>query len=147
MNRSWKVVRDSADNCYLTIQICLVLIFLLGLIAGCGGADRASVSGTLQRSDGTPLVGARVIARSSETGKYAYGQTNGDGHFELGVEEEGDGISPGEYYVTIVEDLGDTSNPLPRTISRKYRDPATSGLSLSVNSGEESVLDAKLDGP
>jgi hypothetical protein len=122
------------------------MFVLLGLTAGCGGDDRASVSGTLQRRDGTPVVGARVIARSHETGKSAYGQTNGEGYFELGVKEEGDGISPGDYYVTIVEDLGDQRNPLPRTISDKYRNPAKSGLSLSVKAGEESILDAKLDG-
>lgn len=87
------------------------------------------------------------MARSNETGKSAYGQTNASGYFELGGEQQGDGIPPGEYNVTIVEDLGDEDNRRPRTISSKYRNPATSGLSLTVTAGEKAVLDAKLDGP
>lgn len=102
--------------------------------------------GTLLHKDGTPLVGARVMARSNETGKSAYGQTNAKGYFELGGSEQGDGIPPGDYYVTIVEDFGDADNPRKPTISNKYRNPATSGLNLSLKAGENTVLDAKLDG-
>jgi hypothetical protein len=122
------------------------MLFLLAVFTGCGGADKAAVSGTLLHQDGTPVIGARVLARSNETGKSAYGQTNASGYYELGGSEPGDGIPPGEYYVTIVEDLGDEDNRRPPTISNKYRNPATSGLSLTVMAGEHVVLDAKLDG-
>jgi len=122
------------------------LAVALCVFAGCGGSDREKVSGTLLHEDGKPLVGARVIARSNETGKSAYGETDGSGYFELGGNEQGDGIPPGNYYVTVVEDLGDENNRRSPTISNKYRDPAASGLSLNVIEGEGAVLDAQLDG-
>ena len=139
-------MRDFSENNHLPLARRAAVVLVLGAFAGCGGSDRATVSGTLLHQDGTPLVGARVIARSNETGKSAYGQTNGEGYFELGGVKEGDGIPAGEYYVTIVEDFGDENDPRTPTISNKYRNSATSGLSLSVKPGEKAVLDAKLHG-
>jgi hypothetical protein len=136
---------DFSDISQCLIVRCVVAFLAISTLAGCGGSDRAAVSGTLLQQDGTPLVGARVIARSNETGKSAYGQTNGQGYFELGGESAGDGIPPGDYYVTVVEDIGDENNPRPQTISSKYRNPSTSGLTLSVKAGQKAVLDAKLD--
>ena len=137
---------DFSDTNHLLLAFRVAVFLVVGVFVGCGGSDRATVSGTLLHQDGTPLVGARVIARSDATGKSAYGQTNGKGYFELGGAKEGDGIPPGDYYVTIVEDFGDENNPRPASISNKYRNPNTSGLGLSVKAGEEAVLDAKLDG-
>jgi len=128
-------VCDFSDTNHLLLAFRVAVFLVVGVFVGCGGSDRATVSGTLLHQDGTPLVGARVIA-----------QTNGKGYFELGGAKEGDGIPPGDYYVTIVEDFGDENNPRPASISNKYRNPNTSGLGLSVKAGEEAVLDAKLDG-
>jgi hypothetical protein len=115
--------------------------------AGCQGNDRAKVSGKLLRQDGTPLAGARVIATSGSAGKSAYGTTDQQGKFELGVAQEGDGVPPGKYEVTIVEDRGDPDNRRPASIAAKYRDPATSGLTLDVQAGETAELNLTLEPP
>ena len=129
-------------------NVCRIALLLsLMFSTGCGNPERATVSGTLLRKDGTPLAGARVIARSNETGKAGYGQTDGHGRFELGVAEESDGIPPGDYYVVIVEDRGDEHNRRPPTIAAKYRNPSTSGLALTVKAGENAELNATLEPP
>jgi hypothetical protein len=114
-------------------------------LAGCSGSDRGGVVGTVTLSDGAPLVGARVTARSDLTGKWATGITDDTGRFELGTVESGDGIPPGEYYVKINEDRGSWDNPRPRTIAAKYEDPKQSGLKVAVEAGQQAVLDVKLE--
>ncbi len=85
-----------------------------------------------------------ITARSSETGKWARGTTDADGRFVLGTAEVGDGIPPGDYYVTIAEDRGEMDQR-PRTIPEKYERSTASGLQLTVLAGENTTLDAKLD--
>jgi hypothetical protein len=123
----------------------LVFALVVGLSAGCGGSDRATVTGKLMRQDGSALAGARVIATSSESGKSAYGATDEQGRFELGVAEQGDGIPPGDYQVVIVEDRGDPDNRRMASIAAKYQGAATSGLRLIVAAGEKAELNATLD--
>jgi hypothetical protein len=120
--------------------------FVLTVVAGCGG-DRATVTGKLLRKDGAPLVGARVIATSAESGKSAYGTTDQHGEFELGVSEQGDGVPPGSYEIMIVEDRGDPDNRRPATIAAKYRESSRSGLELNVTAGDIVELNATLDPP
>lgn len=123
---------------------CAVLLLLP--IAGCGGSDTAKITGRLFREDGTPLAGALVIARCEETGQSARGETDQEGHFVL-HEENSAGMSPGEYYVIIMEARQTLDNAQPRSIAVKYRSPARSGLSLTVESGEDKELDWTLDAP
>jgi hypothetical protein len=101
--------------------------------------------GTVLRRDGTPVVGARIIARCEENGKTANGQTAADGHYELGAANMGDCIAAGNYYVIVVEDVDDERNSHPPTIAAKYSKSATSGLKFSVGAGEKTVFDIKLD--
>jgi hypothetical protein len=122
-------------------------VCVMSVVAGCGRSDRATVSGTLVRKDGTPLVRARVIATSAESGKSAYGQTDESGEFELGISEAGDGVPPGEYTVVILENRGDAEVPPPATISKKYRDRSKSGINLSVEAGDSEQLQLRLDPP
>src|SRR5262245_38782158 len=84
---------------------------------GCSKSDVAKVTGTVSRNDGKPVVGARVIVRSKNTGKSASGQTDADGRYELGVANAGDGIPPGDYHAVVIEDLGDENNRHPPTIA------------------------------
>ena len=117
-------------------------------IAGCGGADSpAYVSGTVLHRDGTPLVNAKLLARSEETGKTGTGITDDKGHYEMVTVKLGDGISAGNYHIAINEDSGDPDHRNPATISAKYRNPATSGLQINVKAGDSTVFDAKLDPP
>ncbi|HEY3394412.1 MAG TPA: hypothetical protein VGK58_16985, partial [Lacipirellulaceae bacterium] len=50
-----------------------IAVIFVATVAGCGGSEHTAVSGTLLRRGGAPLVGARVVATSRETGKSAYG--------------------------------------------------------------------------
>ncbi len=120
---------------------------LAAAVVGCSRSDRAKVSGTLIRQDGSPLVGARVIASSPDLGKTAQGQSDNDGKFKLGVSEEADGVPPGSYAIAILESRGDSETRPPATIAKKYQSPSTSGLNLTVEAGESKQLELTLDAP
>lgn len=127
----------------LTASATLTLFALI--TAGCGGSSRAQVSGTVTRQDGSPLVNARVIARSEE-GKTANGATDTQGHYSLGVELPGDGVPPGKFSVAIVEQFADEDVATSPTIASKYSRPNTSGLSFEVAAGEIKTFDMTLEG-
>jgi hypothetical protein len=116
-------------------------------LTGCGGSDRSPVEGQLLHSDGSPLVAARVTARSEKTGKWATAETDAEGRFSLGTTAAGEGLPPGEYYVIVVEYRGSMDNPAPATIHPKYAEPGSSGLSVKVAPGQTAELVAKLDPP
>jgi hypothetical protein len=97
--------------------------------------------------DGAPLVGGLVIARSDATGKSASGETDSEGRFELSVAEVGDGLPPGEYGVIIQPGRLKLEESSQAPVASKYRNPETSGLSLSLAAGEDKVLDITLDAP
>jgi hypothetical protein len=94
-----------------------------------------------------PLVGARVVARSGESGKSVYGTTDSEGRFTLRSDGADDGIPPGSYDISVLEDRGDPDSRSRPTIAAKYRDPTTSGLKVEVGVGESKeaifTLDAK----
>jgi hypothetical protein len=120
---------------------------VVATVAGCGGSQHGDVTGTLQRRGGAPLIGARVVATSKETGKSVYGTTDQAGNFELGAGENGDGIPPGNYDVIIVENRGDPDNRRPPAIAAKYGDARLSGLQVSVEAGQTKQLNITLDPP
>jgi hypothetical protein len=122
-----------------------VLALILATSVGCGSSDRAYVTGQITKADGTPCTTGRIMARSSKTGKWASGLTDASGRYELGVAEAGDGIPPGDYYVTIREVFSDSDKPPRPTIPSKYADASASGLELHVAPGETKELDIKLD--
>jgi len=113
---------------------------------GCGSSDRGTVTGKLSRSDGTPLVGARVVATSPD-GQTAYGTTNDRGEFSLGAGKDTKGVLPGDYQLIVIEDLGDPDNRRRPTISAKYRKAETSALRVGVSAGEKVELNLTLDPP
>jgi hypothetical protein len=113
--------------------------------AGCGGSDRAYVTGQITLANGQPCTNGSVLARSSKTGKWASGVTDATGRFELGTAQAGDGIPPGDYYVTIREVFPETDKPPRPTIPAKYADPSLSKLELHLAPGESETFDVKLD--
>lgn len=124
------------------------VLFAVSIYTGCARqSDRGHITGTLQTNNGTPLKRASVIATSSDTGKSANGTTDQSGYFELGTVAKGDGVLAGNYNVGIVENRGDQDNRRPPTIAAKYRDPASSGIKLTINAGESKELNLKLDPP
>jgi hypothetical protein len=126
-------------------RLCWLAVLLP--MAGCGEADTARVTGTVLRQDGTPVAGARVIARSDETGQTVYGQTDTNGHFELSTAQVGAGVPPASYTMTIAEDPGDREQRRAATIAAKYSNHSRSGLNFRVAAGERKRLDLRLDPP
>lgn len=122
-----------------------VIAVLLATCVGCGSSDRAYVTGQITKADGTPCTTGRIMARSDKTGKWASGVTDSSGAYALGTAEAGDGIPPGDYYVTIAEVFPDSDKPPRPTIPSKYADPSASGLELHLAPGESKVFDIKLD--
>jgi hypothetical protein len=70
-----------------------------------------------------------------------------DGHFEATTERPGDGLLPGDYQVAIrpvpIPETGAADDPKglaasARNLPARYGDPATSGLTISIQAGERS---------
>lgn len=117
------------------------------MAVGCGGQGRTTVTGRVTRTDGSPVVGARVVARCPDKGISARGRTDANGEYELGGLKQGDGVEPGEYVVIVSEDRGSWDNPRPRTVSAKYEVASASGLTLTVEPGKSITYDLVLEQP
>lgn len=126
---------------------CCLLLLVTPATAGCASSDRVSVTGRVTRRDGSPVAGSRVTFRSPATGAWASGVTDNDGYYELGMDQRGDGIPPGEYTVAVAEDRGDWDNPKPATIHAKYASAKTSGLSIAVEAEGDQTYDIELETP
>jgi len=135
-----------------TIHLFVSLLLLTLLLSGCSG--NVKVRGTVQFDDGTPLDGGTIIFTD---GKAEYlGRIGTDGRYSLGVLKDGSGIPPGTYRVCVrgmerqtgrVENKrfsGDTGPyflEVPEMYDiadKKFTDASTSGLSVTVPSGEYS---------
>ena len=123
-----------------------VLLVLVAVI-GCGSSDRIGITGRVTRTDGTPLVGAKVTFRSPRTGRTAIGFTDEGGRYDLGTATAGEGVPPEGYYVTVFEDRGPIASMKPPTVSEKYTSYADSGLRFKVEVGGETTFDMVLDPP
>src|SRR4051812_48757359 len=120
---------NQSISCWAGRQSALagLLLFHVAFV-GCKHSEKGFVTGTLLHKDGKPLAGARVIARPTNSGKAAYGTADANGYFELGGEQKGDGIAPGEYQLSITEDPGvDSDHRSPPTIAPKYNNATSSG--------------------
>src|SRR5699024_6077331 len=60
-------------------KFCLCITFLL--YAGVSSAQSIQISGSVQNQEGTPLIGASVIARGTNAGAI----TDEEGHFQLNL--------------------------------------------------------------
>jgi hypothetical protein len=128
----------------------LAVAVLAASAAGCGATDRATVSGQVKESDGTPVAGALVVARCDETGASGSGETGSDGSYQLGGSQPGDGIAPGNYSVTVLSErkgLQDGGGGSAAKVPAKYGSHATSGLSFSVAAGDAKQFDITLNAP
>jgi hypothetical protein len=112
-------------------------------------SGHATVTGTVKRADGSPVVGARVIARDDQTGTSRTGETNSEGAYELGESSSADGVPPGNYSVVVLPERLDLSAE-PGTkriqIPEKYQKHSTSSLTFGVQAGEEKQFDITLEG-
>ena len=114
------------------------------LLVGCGGPYDATVSGTVAlNSDPLP---AELYRSFRKAGASAYGMIAADGKYTLRTGRE-EGLASGSYTATVAANEVSTATgknggppPLGKTITPDwYRDPATSGLTFTVESGDNEI--------
>lgn len=116
----------------------LLAAVVLALFGGCGSGLDATVDGTVTL-DGQPLTNGTVSFHPKGTAPVAYGQIQSDGTYTASTGSS-EGITPGEYTATVVAtkpdpDPSDEKPPEPLTPVR-YASPETSGLDVTVRSGQ-----------
>jgi hypothetical protein len=120
-------------------------IGLYAVVPGCGGSGGLKqLTGRVTLADGSPLVGARLIFRSNESGNFS-ATTDENGDYAVGSTSGAKGIAPGTYVVTVVE-FRDPDHPKPTKFNTKYTQVKTSGVQVTVPA-EGSKFDIMLDPP
>jgi hypothetical protein len=127
----------------------LLVIGLSAVAQGCGKSQRLEkLTGRVTLSNGAPLVGARLIFQSNDMNtnelKNSSATTDKDGHYSAGM--DGRGIAPGEYVVSVIENVGNLDHPAPPKINAKYSQVKKSGLRVTVPT-EDHKYDIVLDPP
>ena len=110
---------------------------------GCTKSDTVPVTGVV-KFDGQPADQAHVMFNPT-TGRMAEGVTDATGQFSLSTTKPNDGALPGDYIVTLGEWYPADKPPkmpppgqgLPTRFPRKYTDPATSPLKVTVERGKK----------
>lgn len=144
------------------------MLTALSLLIGCGSEPEldgtTAVTGTVTHN-GTPVEGATVTFSPTGEGRAASGITDAEGRFKLTTLAADDGAMPGVYSVAIsktsvqgamtVEESEaylqkhNQAPPAPVTkelLPVKYKNPAQSGLSATVNEGGENDFTFDLAG-
>ncbi len=128
--------------------LCALAVVLAGaLLSGCskGASDRVAVypvEGTVT-FQGKPVPGAMVVLHPKDPADPrvipARGYVGEDGKFILSTYDNGDGVAPGEYTVTVTLyqpiRSGDGAVPGPNVLPRKYESPTTTDLVVRVAEG------------
>jgi hypothetical protein len=122
-----------------------LICVLLSLAAGCGGPHDASVSGTVKLAS-TPLTRGTVTFIPQGAGAPAYGMIGSDGAYSLRTGSE-EGLASGTYTAAVAANETSTASgkdggppPLGKSITPEwYRDPATSGLTYTVEPGDNEI--------
>lgn len=128
---------------------------VLLLIVGCEAESQTHVAvrGRVVYR-GVPLTGGLIVFAPDTTrgsdGPLARAEIQSDGSYELHV-EGATGVSPGWYRVTVMAlesaaTSGNGTPAVPRSLlPDKYRDPELSGLVREVKSGQENILEFRLE--
>jgi len=148
----------------------LVLGLMLAIGAtGCGGGGDPNRPRTYKTTgsvtlDGKPVSGATVTFAPLEGGPPSVGMSNDAGVFEMTTFSRGDGAVAGSHAVrvekfelpksaataaasTSEDDYVPPSGPLPEpknVLPKKYAVPTTSGLSATVNTSNDNVVNFEL---
>jgi hypothetical protein len=136
----------------------VLLASLMLVLSACSRGDEeliVPVSGVVE-FDGKPLEGATVTFFCREKDRYAVGQSDTEGRFQLTTKSPGDGAVPGEHQVMISKmvleehmhippgqpkpDRPDPKGRFRWVIPQKYGDFTRSGLTATVpDSGTNSL--------
>ncbi|MDO5309460.1 MAG: hypothetical protein Q4G03_08205 [Planctomycetia bacterium] len=138
------------------IALSLVLALLTLATVGCGGEKKPSdlpklypTTITVTYDDGTPVDGANVALMSAQktsgrTWNLA-GVTDASGVIILMTDGKWNGAPAGEYNAMVIkevaEDASEDGTPGPTTVyvDRKFNNPKTSGLTVTVTEGKNEV--------
>ena len=99
-------------------SIC-TLLFMIPVLAGCGGDDRVAAVHGIVKLDGDPVADASVTFMPKEGGRPAFGITNAEGAFELTTFESGDGALIGRHVVTIMA-VDETTNSKAEALAEEH---------------------------
>ena len=122
---------------------CLFSVVALAL-AGCGtgGVNAIPVHGTV-RYQGKPLTSGtvRYVPVDAKAGRVATSAIAADGSYRLSTFAPGDGVFPGEYFITVY--AADTRTATAKELEKgyasksaiptRYQDPAQSGLKEKID--------------
>jgi len=140
-------------------RIALVLLFVLGAIAGCGGRSitppfSAPVNGTVTMG-GQPVTGVLVKFHPQfDIGRIQFipsGETDSEGRFLLSTGADGNGAPPGDYVVTfeklrVESDIQNSGIEMEvDEFGGKYSNPQTSPWLVTVEDGENELEPFELE--
>jgi hypothetical protein len=131
-------------NCLSRMVACLSFVALMAAIAGCDGqgAGLASVKGTVTYQ-GRPLEEGRIVFQPPQ-GRPSSGAIKAGQIVEVTTFKLGDGAPAGPVKVAIQATKPDPKDPTGMaTISllpTKYADPASSGLTATLERGKPNEL-------
>ncbi|MCC7475299.1 MAG: lipoprotein [Pirellulales bacterium] len=132
-------------------SLSVILAFAVVVVAGCGpkGPLTIPVRGEVWYQgaalQNVPQGLVRYVPKSPDVGRQASGRIQPDGSFRLTTFQEGDGVVPGEYNISVTayssqaptrEQLESAAGAVPgpkRMIPEKYSDPLKSELTDSVD--------------
>lgn len=119
----------------LNTLIIVVILTLLPL-TGCGGSRLGTVPVKGKVTiDGRPVTTGTVFFQPVDVaqGRPARSALAADGSYAAASLDNDQGIVPGEYKVSLMPPAAEAANPaMQDLIPAKYRNPDTSGLSLTV---------------
>ena len=133
------------------------LLSLVVLLVAVGCSNKVPLSGTVTFSDdGAPLTQGAIFFQSDKI--RAQGNIQKDGTYTVGTDKQTDGLPRGAYQVYITgtaslafvadssmfADGGGQRTVETQVIDSKYSDPATSGLSFTVD-GKTRTFDIQVE--
>lgn len=161
VTRPWIVSRPWIVTHPCSVLGLVPIIFVVGCGGGYGRLEPQPVSGQVI-VNGEPAAGCTVVfvPRDSELrGKVLLGgTTSDDGTFELTTHETGDGAPVGEYGVKLHWEATkwpgmDRVDPMdpgrpegPDRLQGEYSNPEQSGLSVTVEQGQNDLEPFRIDG-
>jgi hypothetical protein len=122
-------------------------VFTLAVVAlaavGCGGGNTAPVNGRVKFKDGSDvsvLAGHTVTFETDADRMSGCGDIQADGTFKITTFAPNDGALIGAHRISITPPEPPPDAPLPKPIVHpKYKDYGTSGLTVEIKPGTNSV--------